>query len=56
MKKIRMVDKLESHLTEDPINSIVQNTYKIFPETNSVLALTSQIHFLMKYWCKKSKS
>lgn len=56
MKKIRMVDKLEIHLTEDPINFIVQNRYsEIFPETNYVLALTSQIHFLMKHWCKKTK-
>lgn len=52
-----MADKLEIHLTEDPVNYIVQNTYsEIFPKTNSVLALTSQIHFLMKHWCKKSES
>lgn len=57
MKKIRMVDKLETHLTEDPINSTVQNTYsEIFPKTNSILALTSQIHFLTKHWCTKSKN
>lgn len=32
MKKIRMVDKLEIHLTEDPM-TIVQNTYsETFPE------------------------
>lgn len=56
MKKMRMVDKLETHLTED-LNSTVQNTYsEIFPEINSVLALTSQTHFLTKHWCKKSKS
>lgn len=56
MKKTRMVDKLEIHLTEDSISAIVENTYtETFPNTNSIPALTSQIHFLMKHWCKKFK-